>query len=196
MKRVIKIGGSLASNGALGQCLEKIAAQSRPDTLVVPGGGMFAEQVRQAQKQWQFDDEAAHQMAILAMQQVALLYKSLQADWQIVSSWADLYTHSESIRIWSPDIAELNKEDIPATWGMTSDSLAAWLAGKINAKELIVLKSIEIGTEHNISAMQRAGIVDLEFHHFIQNALFKTTVTHHQTFFNHQADGLLTELLE
>ncbi len=196
MKRVIKVGGSLANNGALGQCLEKIATQSIPDTLIVPGGGLFAEQVRQAQTQWLFDDEAAHQMAILSMQQMALLYKSLQPDWQIISSWADLYTHSELVRIWSPAVAELNKENIPATWGMTSDSLAAWVAGKINAQELIVLKSTEVSSKQDITEIQKAGIVDLEFHHFTQNASFKTIVTHFQDFFNHEQDELLSEWVE
>ena len=51
--------------------------------VIVPGGGAFADQVRLAQQHWQFDDKTAHSMAILAMQQMALLFKGLKGDFPL-----------------------------------------------------------------------------------------------------------------
>ena len=76
--RVVKLGGSLFDNMPhnIFACLAYIATQSIP-TIVVCGGGEFANCVRHAQRQWHFSDVCAHEMAILAMQQTALMSQTL-----------------------------------------------------------------------------------------------------------------------
>ena len=69
---VVKIGGSLVETGRLREILAIVARAQRP-TVIVPGGGPFADAVRNAQAEFGFSDEAAHRMAILAMHQTALL---------------------------------------------------------------------------------------------------------------------------
>lgn len=69
---VLKLGGSLASSGGLAACLGALAAL-RGEIVVVPGGGVFADAVRAAQPRFGFSDRAAHHMAILAMEQYALM---------------------------------------------------------------------------------------------------------------------------
>ncbi len=99
--RVVKLGGSLLETGQLFDCLSHIA-KSNQQTVVVCGGGEFANQVRQAQKQWYFDDVAAHEMAILAMQQTAILCQNKCPEFAICSSVADI-TQNRFV-IWSPTI--------------------------------------------------------------------------------------------
>ncbi|MDH4131286.1 MAG: uridylate kinase, partial [Gemmatimonadota bacterium] len=71
--RAIKVGGSLAGiTGALpraGQVLAQAAA--RQPTVVLPGGGPFADAVRAFDQSHGLSDDAAHWMAILAMDQYA-----------------------------------------------------------------------------------------------------------------------------
>src|SRR5882757_2855389 len=69
---VLKLGGSLASSGGLTACLAALGTL-RGEIVVVPGGGFFADAVRAAQPRFGFSDRAAHHMAILAMEQYALL---------------------------------------------------------------------------------------------------------------------------
>jgi aspartokinase-like uncharacterized kinase len=69
---IVKLGGSLSRADTLIKCLNSVEQnyQGR-EVVIVPGGGAFADQVRLAQHHWQIDDKTAHNMAILAMQQMA-----------------------------------------------------------------------------------------------------------------------------
>ena len=65
---VVKLGGSTASAAGMDAWIAALAGSGLP-LVIVPGGGPFADQVRQAQKRLGFSDGAAHAMAILAMDQ-------------------------------------------------------------------------------------------------------------------------------
>jgi len=167
MTTVIKVGGSLAKNGRLNDCLNRIDRQYKKACIIVPGGGGFADQVRAAQQHWQFDQHTAHNMALLAMQQMALLFKALQPAWQLVANSQDISYDLHGIMIWQPDITELDAAGVEASWDVTSDSLSAWLAGAIHANRLIILKSTPVAVSSPIDALQHADIVDPAFHRFI-----------------------------
>lgn len=179
--RVIKLGGSLERNGALQRCLDKAA---RKDSVVVPGGGDFAEQVRAAQQRWHFDDTVAHAMAILAMRQMAWLFGSINRKFVLAESVDGIVRQLETGRpvIWSPDLRELDRAGIAASWDITSDSLAAWLAGTLGAEALILVKSAEIAKDAVIGELAVAGLVDPAFPRFTNNAMFKTTIVNKDTF--------------
>ena len=68
---VVKIGGSLGADPLLLQWLELLVQLGGGRVTVVCGGGTFADEVRRVQAQWDFDDLAAHNMAVLAMAQTA-----------------------------------------------------------------------------------------------------------------------------
>jgi dihydroneopterin aldolase len=54
--------------------------------------------------------------------------------------------------------------DIPASWDITSDSLAAWLAGKIKAEALLLIKQTEaFSAEDSVADLMARGIVDPAF---------------------------------
>lgn len=180
MISVIKLGGSLLTASALPACLD--AVETYPGkVLIVPGGGVFADQVRAAQKEWGFDDKAAHRMAILAMQQMALLFNSLKPDFALlhrVSQSAAL----PKAAIWSPDPDELDQANIAASWDITSDSLAAWLAGQLGADELLLVKSCPLSGDASLSELQRQGIIDAGFSRFSKQTTCKITVLNKERF--------------
>ncbi len=168
MRTVVKIGGSLAKNGQLKHCLATLERCRQRNMIIVPGGGAFADTVRKAQRQWLFNDRTAHEMAILAMQQMALLIKALQPEWSIASATEQMVRHAEKIFIWMPQITELDQAGIPSGWRVTSDSLAAWLAGSVGADELLLLKSTPIPSNVDLAVLQRQGIVDMAFQEFLK----------------------------
>jgi len=183
--KVIKLGGSLMTDvECLKQCLNIIEQKAEDKVVIVPGGGQFADQVRLAQQQWQFDDVCAHQMALLAMQQMALLLKSLQPGF-VLANKVSTINKSPSVVIWSPDITELNSSNVKASWDITSDSLAAWLANQLLATELILVKSAEVPREQNIQQMQKQGLLDQAFAGYVKNALYKITLLNKYSFNEH-----------
>lgn len=181
---VVKLGGSLEQSGTLLDCLNQIEQRyQNTQVVIVPGGGAFADQVRLAQTRWQFDDRTAHVMALLAMQQIALLIKGLKKQFALAGSVAAIKTQANpaTIQIWSPDINELDAAGIPASWEFTSDSLAAWLAGAVSASDLILVKSAAIESDLSLSALAAQNIVDNAFCKTVQNASFNIHIINTQT---------------
>jgi aspartokinase-like uncharacterized kinase len=179
--RVVKLGGSLLETGKLFDCLKHIIAQNQ-QTVVVCGGSVFADTVRSAQKKWRFNDVAAHEMAILAMQQNAMMCQNLQPEFVLFSQ-----THhfqQQHFSIWSPDITELNADNIASSWEITSDSLAAWLARKLKAAKLIVVKSCEIDSTLTITELTERFIVDGNFADFVTDEKFDLNVISATEFLN------------
>jgi 5-(aminomethyl)-3-furanmethanol phosphate kinase len=182
---VIKLGGSLAASGKLQQCLDKIEHSYQGKAIIiVPGGGVFADQVRLTQKQWQFDDRTAHLMALLAMQQMALLFKALKPNFTIATTTTELHKqmNQQNVVIWSPDVSELDKAGIGSSWDITSDSLAAWLAKTLGADGLILVKSVTIGADFDVLKLMRQQIVDASFHDYIQQSSFKVNIVNAEEF--------------
>lgn len=176
---VVKLGGSLAESDALIKCLNRVEQNCRHgEVVIVPGGGAFAGQVRLAQQHWQFDDQIAHRMAILAMQQMALLFKGLKSHFAIAGSLTEIQQqlNLQKIVIWSPDIIELDNAGIQATWDITSDSLAVWLAGILSARELILVKSAMIDPGLSLHELAERNIVDTAFCDFAARSSFKISI--------------------
>jgi len=176
---VIKLGGSLLESGALGQCLDTIDTHYKhAQVIVVQGGGPFAELVRFCQRCWHYDDRTAHQMAILAMQQTALVCKALKARFMLVHKIGDIKSqlqHDKSL-IRSPDINELDRAGVAAGWDVTSDSLAAWLAGTVSASQLILVKSIQVDEALTPQQLVANGIVDQEFISYLPTDDFAVSI--------------------
>lgn len=181
MIRVIKLGGSLVETAAVSECLDYIERTTAGQTVIVPGGGMFAEQVRRVQHSYPFNDSVAHRMAILAMQQMAWLFKGLKPGFGLLES-LDTLNAAEAVVIWLPQITELEQAGIPASWDVTSDSLAAWLAGRLAADELILVKSAPIDVNATVLELQRQGIVDQAFCNFADVLTCPLTVINKQDF--------------
>ena len=174
---VIKLGGSLIATNTLLDCLNRIEQNYQGRAVViVAGGGVFAEQVRLAQQHWQFNDDCAHAMAILAMQQTAWLIKGLKPNFVLVDSVRVLQQQREQISLWLPNVQELNQAGIAASWDVTSDSLAAWLASVLQAQELILVKSAVIDTQLSLEQLQIRGIVDKAFCNTVLDACFNIRV--------------------
>ena len=181
--RVVKLGGSLFKNTPqnIFACLAHIATQSIP-TIVVCGGGEFADCVRHAQRQWHFSDICAHEMAILSMQQTAIMSQNLFPVFTLCST-ANAISYPD-LAIWSPSIGELNAHHVRGSWDITSDSLAAWLANQVQATQLLVIKACRIDSHATLEELVQTGIIDAQFPHFVKNASFNVTILSASAFLN------------
>ncbi|MDO9049817.1 MAG: uridylate kinase [Methylobacter sp.] len=181
---IIKLGGSLSRSDALIKCLNTVEKNYQGRAVViVPGGGAFADQVRLAQQHWQFDDNTAHHMALLAMQQMALMFNGLKPGFAIAHTVEAIQEQLDRQKtvIWSPDIIELDNAGIQASWDITSDSLAAWLAKTLSATELILIKSAAIDTNLSPQQLAEQNIVDKAFYDFVAQAAFKIQIINVQS---------------
>jgi aspartokinase-like uncharacterized kinase len=126
---VVKLGGSLFNQ--IADIAPILLASARP-LFIIPGGGLFADLVRQVQ----VNNDAAHWMAIAAMEQYG---------W-FISSFGILTTEKMSIpaktTVLLPYRFFMMNDILPHTWDLTSDTIAAWVARNLHL-DLLLLKSVD-----------------------------------------------------
>ncbi|MGA9321411.1 MAG: dihydroneopterin aldolase [Xanthobacteraceae bacterium] len=161
---VVKLGGSFAFSEQLRNWIEALAACGG-EVVIVPGGGPFADAVRLAQTRMGFDDRAAHQMALLAMEQYGRALASFNSALSPATSVSAIRQHLDADRVpvWMPSSMVLSA-DVAQSWEVTSDSLAAWLAARIGADRVFLVKHAKnTSARAALKDLIAAGIVDEAF---------------------------------
>jgi aspartokinase-like uncharacterized kinase len=140
MLTVVKVGGGLAreagEDALRALCAAIGEAGRRHRLLVVPGGGSFADAVRDCDRRYGLSDAAAHRMAILAMEQLAWLLSEL------IPGAVPTTSFDGDLSVWLPASARVD-EQLPASWEVTSDSIAAWVAREAGAGRLVLVKPVD-----------------------------------------------------
>lgn len=161
---VIKVGGSLAETGRLADALAIMARATRP-VVVVPGGGQFADKVRDLQNALRFDDRSAHRLAMLGMHQMAEIYFGLESRLAPADSLDGIarVLATGQVPVWLP--LQMCQSDplIPADWSITSDGLAARLAELLGGAPLALLKSVSVPAGTSAEALAADDVVDAAF---------------------------------
>jgi aspartokinase-like uncharacterized kinase len=165
---VVKLGGSLAHDPALRAWVSVLVACPDP-VVIVPGGGPFADEVRRLQRTWLFDDVRAHALALRAMDLFGEVLCALHPDLRPLESLDAWNTESRepATRVWVPSRDVLADASVEASWDITSDSLSAWLARRVRARGLLLVKSAEPRTEDtDLVSLVREGLVDRAFEQY------------------------------
>jgi aspartokinase-like uncharacterized kinase len=177
---VVKIGGSLCADPLLPQWLELLAQIGGGRVTIVCGGGGFADEVRRAQAHWQFDDLAAHNMAVLAMAQTAYQFHALNPALRLAARRADIpdLLHQGKTALWLPLELRREQPDERTSWSATSDTIALDLAKHLNAEQLVLVKSCAIDPQLSLAELGDAGIVDPLFAQASGDAAFPIALLH------------------
>lgn len=165
---VVKLGGSVFDAPQLRDWLELFATRGAGRVVVVPGGGRFADAVRAEQQRLHFDDLAAHNMAVLAMAQSSQLLHALQPALELVGDADGVREalHGGKAALWQPFDALRDAPDALTTWDASADSLAAWLAARMHARHLLLVKWHEPPPHAGIDELVSSGYVDRAFARF------------------------------
>jgi aspartokinase-like uncharacterized kinase len=143
---VIKIGGGLTEMpGALDRACKSVSEAARArKILVIPGGGPFADVVRELDRDVGLSPHAAHWMAILAMDQYAYaLVEKIPGAVLVDEPGAIVDTlRLGSVVVLAPFRWMRSADVLPHSWEVTSDSVAAFVAGAIDAARLILIKPV------------------------------------------------------
>lgn len=175
---VVKIGGSMARDPRLPHWLQMLATLGGGRVTVVPGGGKFADEARQTQAHWGVDDVAGHNMAVLAMAQVAQLLHALEPRLLLVQHDAEIREalHAGRPALWLPLPLLRTQPDEITNWDVTSDSLALWLARRLHAERLVVVKACEVDPALGLAELGARGVLDRRFAEWATDASFPIEV--------------------
>ncbi len=141
---VIKVGGALMRDPEAFGCAAAGLGQIRRDARVVlvPGGGPFADAVRDADRKLGLGNDAAHWMAVMAMDQYARVLGARIPGAVVIQNPGRIGAALTAGRV--PVLAPyrwLRRADpVSHSWDSTSDSIAAWIAITLGAAHLLLLK--------------------------------------------------------
>jgi len=162
---VVKIGGSLARDSVLPHWLAMLAELGAGKLVIVPGGGAFADAGREAQAAWRLDDVAGHNIAVLGMCQYAFMLKGICPSLEVVTDSADVarVVRAGHSALWVPFELLRERPDDITSWDVSSDSLALWLAARLDAERAVLVKSCAIPHATDWSELAALEVVDRRF---------------------------------
>lgn len=136
IKQVVKIGGSLFPNYAI-DLAKKL---ENTNSLIVLGGGEFANLIRKYDSEINFSQETNHWTAIDCMDIIAKLVNDKVESTKLAYSIDDAIAISNEGFTPIFVVSKFLREDDPfeCSWDVTSDSIAAYISHRLNANLLIV----------------------------------------------------------
>jgi 5-(aminomethyl)-3-furanmethanol phosphate kinase len=136
---VVKVGGGLGDDALPALCRTLGELGGRHPLIVVPGGARFADAVRDADRRFGLRAATAHRMAILGMEQFGWLLSDLIPGAERRADLARVGAGRTTVLL--PGALPL--DPLPASWEVTSDSIAAWVAGQVGADRLVLVKEVD-----------------------------------------------------
>jgi 5-(aminomethyl)-3-furanmethanol phosphate kinase len=180
--RVLKLGGSLLDLPELaarfGRWLDR---QESGANVMIAGGGALADAIRAADRTHALGEAAAHELCLQVMGVTAALAERIftgsrlctdlgQIDRRLGSPLQILDVRNvlaqrgdSSLREASSQQASATAPALPQSWQVTSDSIAAHVACRLQADELVLLKSALPSTGVTPQAVAASGFVDGHF---------------------------------
>ncbi len=145
---VLKVSGELLwYRESLERLIDKVVELSEYVYFVlVPGGSVFADLVRELQSELEFSDYVAHWMAIKSMEVYGMYVASLHEALVPVSSlW-------EVSRVWDVgkvpvllpyEVLKRHGERLPCSWSVTSDSIAVYIGYLLHVDSVLLSKVVD-----------------------------------------------------
>ena len=186
--RVIKVGGSLLQRSGLPFDLQSWQSTlAKPMTNVwIIGGGTAVDAIRDQDQSQGLSDSTAHWASIKAMDTNAIAFAERLPGWRITDRPEEIFQSAQQlpnpmsalrhlpaankplVQNWvlqthrwikAADSELEPAQRLPHSWTVTSDSIAAWVAIRIRASQVILLKSCQV-PKATIPELSRLGIVD------------------------------------
>ncbi len=147
MDAVIKVGGSLAEapKALKALCKELSRVTKKYSFVVVPGGGRFADAVRDFDKEFKLPAALSHRLAILAMDQYGLVLSQVIPDACTCDDVEEAKQISETrkVPVFLPSKLIFKDDALEASWDVTSDSIAAYVAYKLQAPKVLFVTDVD-----------------------------------------------------
>lgn len=169
--RVVKVGGSLFADARLPQRFANWLKDQPPAcSLILTGGGRLADEIRDLDQRFGLPANVSHELAVHSMKAQATVLRAKLTEAGCNSQWLDdLAGDVPAAGIWFIDPVEFMAQDaqsaspLPASWEVTSDSIAARVAMAASAPELVLLKAINPPPNKNLTSLTAAGYIDPMF---------------------------------
>ncbi|MHA1150073.1 MAG: amino acid kinase family protein [Promethearchaeota archaeon] len=149
---LVKIGGKILESPAnlnitISEFRNLISLQLVNNIIIIPGGGSLANFIRIADKTLKLGEDLSHWLAILAMHYNAKRYFIRYSDIKYIENYNELKSvmsnKSGKILVFGLYNYLRNEDSLPHNWNVTSDSIAYFIAERLNLKDVYLIKDID-----------------------------------------------------
>ena len=142
---LFKLGGSLLNSGFMKIWIKFITNHFKGRAIIIPGGGLFANHIRAVQKDYNLENDIAHDMALYSMSQMGLLISSMdRINLHFCSTKHEISRVIEDNKvpiIGSFDFLKTRIGSSNKDWSITSDSIALLISEELQLNTLLIVKS-------------------------------------------------------
>jgi hypothetical protein len=204
---IVKISGKIIENKeklqhVLNQ-LKKILNEHETinSILLIPGGGSFANFIRKICHKIDLDDTIAHWEAIYAMEinagKMLKEFPNLKPISRL-DDFKEIIRHNEKEKypyVFLPFDYLYEKDELPHTWSVTSDSIAAYISHKLEFSRTFLIKNVDgiiikVGTViREIKSSNLKKLIE-------SNALEKKSFINNQIKLSQPIDSHILKLIE
>lgn len=183
--RVVKLGGSLLQLENLRDQFETWMARQEPMiNLLVVGGGVWVEALRECSRLHHFTEEQSHWLAIELMEATGRVAAEILGGLPLVAEATTSALCRGGERTQVLQLGNWLKSSEPQepgqrllhSWSVTSDSIAARFASVCGAQELVLLKS-RPATSASWEELASEGYVDASFPSLVGSVIRCRAVT-------------------
>jgi aspartokinase-like uncharacterized kinase len=171
--RVIKLGGSLLDLKEVCERFDRwMDNQPSMHNVLIVGGGKLIDAVRDLHQRFDLDEKETHWLAVDLLEVTTAVIARQLSTWSVRNSMKQLTGELES----NEAVNQLfvagqwlrTQSDVPESWDVTTDSIAALIACQLNATELVLLKSATApitdgGFRESMVELSHTGYVDAMF---------------------------------
>lgn len=166
---VVKVGGSLLDWPELPERLADDLSRRPGPLILVVGGGRAADYVRHLDRAHGLGEERSHRLALRALDLTACIVAELLG-LDVAEEVAELTDRAATAgpillapRRFLDDEDRTSSAPLPHDWRVTTDSIAARLAERLRASQLVLLKSVGLPRGVHRAEAARLGLVDPAF---------------------------------
>ncbi len=145
---LFKIGGKILEdlenlNSTISQLTHLFEEKVIQKIILIPGGGTFANFIRKVYNELKFTEEIAHFMGIISMNYNGLELSNKFPNLQVIESYEKLKEKSNAFCIFLPYKYLKEKDKLPHSWDVTSDSITLFLAKELGLNECFLIKDVD-----------------------------------------------------
>ncbi len=162
---VFKIGGKILDNSnnlinTIAQLTQLFEDKIIKKLILIPGGGFLANFVRSIYREFIFNEDLAHWIAIYSMDYNGIELKRKFPHLKLYDYYETLEQENRGMFIFLPYKYLKKHDELPHSWDVTSDSISLYLTKKFGSNKCFLIKDVEGILDSNQNVIKEISSVE------------------------------------
>lgn len=147
-RAIFKIGGSILENpeslkNTISQLSRLVQERLIKQVIIIPGGGLYANFIRELDKKLGIGSTMAHWMAIYAMDYNGNIIGQQYPSIKLIENFEVLMKNEDDICLFLPFKHLKLLDPLPHSWDITSDAISLYVTNELQLKQTFLIKDVD-----------------------------------------------------